>query len=224
MMPKFKSSQPTTETPNINNIYNQQPSRAGYVLAWAFVIAIGILLLYYWTVSVLDSLGFNAEKFILNILFWPFFAAGWILFLSRVWNYIEDGRHARRLELERLRLERLALQHKLQSSVSVDSREADPQTKRRNALIVALVADALGGQHNFSYRKAGEYILTDETKPVGKDSRAVRDALAWLRDNGLVVNNQLTDSATLSEVQRSLFLPIVAHPRLSSSSYGTDDT
>ena len=223
-MPKFKSSQTTTETPNVNHIYNQQPSRAGYVLAWALVVAIGIFTLYYWSVSVLDDLGWNAEKLILNILFWPIFVAGCILFLSRIWNYIAAEHHARKLEIERLYNERLALQHKLQTSVSVDSRETDPHTKRRNALIVALVADALGGQHNFSYRKAGEYILTNETKPVGKDSRVVRDALSWLRDNGLVVNNQLVDSATLSEVQRSLYLPIVAHPRLSSSSFGQSDT
>jgi hypothetical protein len=181
------------------------------ILAGLFVLGVSWLG-YQFILSGLAELGIaNPKAVFFLIVFGGLFviAIAWII--SWLFNYSANQAHVRRLELEQERRELLAIQHRLQQSVVADSRALDPQTKRRNALVVTLMADALlSGKNNFSYRKAGAYVLTGEQKPVGKDSKVVAEALDWLRDSAAVKGNQLTGKYTsIGDVQRDLHAPVL---------------
>lgn len=196
---------------NTTYIHNHSPSYPAIILTVAGITIVVVIGLYQWIISNLAALGathpgttfFSSLSCLLVFI-------GFILFAFYLYNWHLDKHHIRRLELEDKRIERLAIEHRYQQSVVADTREINPHLKRRNALIIQLMMDAFYGEQNFSYRKAGEYILTGETHKVGKDSRVVSEALTWLRDNDAIEGNILTGKYTsIGQVQRALYNGVI---------------
>ncbi|MEM7347979.1 MAG: hypothetical protein AAF485_27415 [Chloroflexota bacterium] len=180
------------------------------IAAGAFFLAI-VMGLWHAGVYLLTLLGYSdGERAMAGLISGLVALAALILFLSYFFKVAFDRWSAYKLEMKRLEIDHLRVMHQLQGSVVADSRAVAPEQKRRNALIVALMTDAFNGESNFSYRKAGQYILVGESKPVGRGSKVVQDALGWLKEQGAIEGNRLTGRFTsVGDVQRALHLPVV---------------
>lgn len=208
------------------HVHNPGPPWPTIMILSAAIAALIIVGLYQWILVVLADFGAENPRAAFGLglgcmVLVP--AAG--VFASWLWNVHADRSHARKLELMREHREMLAIQHKLQQATVVDSRALSKHSRRVHALICALVVDALSGKQNFSFRKAGDYVLAGEPTRLGKDSLVVKEALEWLRSNGMVQGNSWTGEVTsLAEVQRMLYQPpIQQNPLLSASSSRLDD-
>ena len=196
----------TIEQPSRQYVHNHTPNYPGIIITVSGITLLLLVGLYHWILDGLATLGAsNPKAMFFTLLFGSIVSLLFLLAGSWFVNWHLEQRHKRRLEWEDIRYRRLLTEHKMQQSVVNDTREIDPHLKRRNALIVALMVDAFHGTQNFSYRKAGQYVLTNESKPVGKDSKVVRDALTWLRENEAIEGNNLTDKfGSIGDVQRAL--------------------
>lgn len=205
-----KSKNFNSEESSITHVHNHQRGYAGLLLVAAIIIVSIMFGLYQWILSGLAELGVvNPKAAFFLLLFGGMISATFLLLGSYLANWHVEQYHRRKIEHEEARYRRLQLEHRFQSSAVAGTNEIDPAIKRRNALIVQLMFDALDGKQNFSYRKAGDYILTGETSNVGKDSRVVREALQWLLDNEAIKvkknRNYLTDKYTsIGDVERAL--------------------
>ncbi len=164
------------------------------------------------TISMLGKIGFkNPESVLAQFVLYTPLGIGLFFLLNWMFSFWWGRFTHYKLDIEDRKNERLRIMQSMQKSVVADSRTVDPKTKRRNALIIALMTDALiANDCNFSYRKAGAYILAGETKALGKDSKAVADALEWLRINGAVEGNSLSGKyQSIGDVQRGLYSPIL---------------
>lgn len=194
-------------------VHNHAPSYVGIILVSAACLVAIIWLVQQWLISLLAKLHFPDPEAAFALLMLSLVVGIPLLLLG---NWIFRGwaetRHQQRLEIADKEFQRLTVMHKLQDSVVADSRHLDPDTNRRNKLIVALVADGLQGRQNFSYRKAGEYTLSGEgNHKLGKDSKVVREALQWLREQGAIKSNKLTNRYTsIGQLQRELYAPVLA--------------
>ncbi|MEM7342985.1 MAG: hypothetical protein AAF485_01970 [Chloroflexota bacterium] len=180
------------------------------IAAGAFLLAI-VIGLWYAGVYLLTLLGYeDGEQAMAGFIIGLIMLIAFALFLSYIFRVAFDRWSAYRLEMKQLEIDHLRVMHQLQGSVVADSRVVAPDKKRRNALIVALVTDAFNGVNNFTYRKAGQYILVGESEPVGRGSGVVRESLTWLKEQGVVEGNSLSGRfSSIGDVQRALHAPVI---------------
>ncbi len=181
------------------------------------VLAFVVLFAFAWwfITGLMDDAGYKVQDLV-NVLigggrfvFYLSILALVIVAASKIYNSIMNEHHRRWMEREELLQERLKTTHAIQQSSTTETRATDPKIIRRNKLIIALMTDALiHDEYNFSYRKAGNYILSNESKPLGKDSTIVKMALGWLKGQGAIDDGLLTTKfSSIGDVQRTLYSP-----------------